>query len=62
MRANKACEIPFDIQELKKVSAEAMDLLKRILDPNPITRPSAKQCLEHPFLYTEKSLKYPLTT
>eukprot|EP00825_Cyclidium_porcatum_P043091 TRINITY_DN603_c0_g1_i10.p1 TRINITY_DN603_c0_g1~~TRINITY_DN603_c0_g1_i10.p1 ORF type:complete len:385 (+),score=86.00 TRINITY_DN603_c0_g1_i10:78-1232(+) len=62
LRANKACEISFDIPELKKVSPEAMDLLKKQLDPNPFTRLTAKQCLEHPFLYTEKSLKYPLTT
>ena len=31
-------------------SREALDILSRMLDPNPHTRPTAAQCLDHPWI------------
>jgi len=31
----------------KKLNRDAIDLLSKLLDPNPITRPSAKESLGH---------------
>ncbi|CAD8194952.1 unnamed protein product [Paramecium octaurelia] len=48
MEQNKLCQVNYqDIQY--KLQKEAVSLLKSMLDPNPKTRFSAAQCLEHPY-------------
>ena len=41
---------------LHDCSMEALDLVTRMLDKNPKNRPSAQQCLEHPWLSSKMSL------
>jgi serine/threonine protein kinase len=36
-----------------KVSEEAKDLITKMLDPNPKTRPTVKECLAHPWFKTQ---------
>lgn len=47
--ANKEAKIDFNIPKLKSAGNDAMTLLKRMLDPNPDTRISAQEALEHCF-------------
>ncbi len=45
---NKKCKVDFDFDKFKiKVSKETMDLLRRMLAPNPDNRISAKDALQH---------------
>ncbi|EAR94233.1 Serine/Threonine kinase domain protein (macronuclear) [Tetrahymena thermophila SB210] len=53
LRANKACEIRYDLPEFEKISNAAKDLLKKMLDARPEHRFSATQCLQHPFLHLD---------
>ncbi|CAD8147896.1 unnamed protein product [Paramecium pentaurelia] len=48
MEQNKQCQINFQEFEFK-IQKEALNLLKVMLDPNPNTRYSAQQCLDHPY-------------
>jgi len=50
LRANKSCEIRFDLPEFSKVSPEANDLLKKMLEAKVSIRISAAEALKHPFL------------
>jgi serine/threonine protein kinase len=49
---NKVLKAQYDFPdpEWTDVSSTAKDFIKRILVPNPGMRPSAKKCLEHPWL------------
>jgi serine/threonine protein kinase len=48
--ANKKAEnVEFPEEDWAQVSPEAIDLVKRMMDPNPITRFNAKQALQHPW-------------
>ncbi|KAJ1269423.1 hypothetical protein BS78_07G210600 [Paspalum vaginatum] len=42
--------IDFGREPWPRVSGNAKDLLRRMLDPDPSTRPTARQVLEHPWL------------
>ncbi|TVU04808.1 hypothetical protein EJB05_47943, partial [Eragrostis curvula] len=42
--------IDFAREPWPRVSANAKDLVRRMLDPDPATRPTARQVLEHPWL------------
>jgi calcium-dependent protein kinase len=42
--------IDFGREPWPRVSATAKDLVRRMLDPNPATRPTARQVLDHPWL------------
>ncbi|WVZ91868.1 hypothetical protein U9M48_037983 [Paspalum notatum var. saurae] len=42
--------IDFAREPWPRVSANAKDLVRRMLDPDPTTRPTARQVLEHPWL------------
>ena len=45
VEANMKCKIDFNFDKKKyKISEEAMDLLQKMLCPNPNKRPSAKEC------------------
>ncbi|EGR27503.1 protein kinase domain protein [Ichthyophthirius multifiliis] len=46
---NKFCQINYDILELKNVSQLALDLLQKMLQPDPNWRISASECLQHSF-------------
>jgi serine/threonine protein kinase len=37
-----------------KISAEAIDFIKRLLDPDPTTRAEVKEALKHKFLLKAK--------
>lgn len=41
----------------KKISQDAKDLIRQLLEHNPIHRPSAKEALDHPFLKKHYSIK-----
>ncbi|CAD8122521.1 unnamed protein product [Paramecium sonneborni] len=48
MKANTKCDI--HLNELEQtVQKEALSLLKSMLEPNPNNRPTASQCLDHPY-------------
>jgi len=49
LNKNKKCIIDFSSKALKKVSASAYDLLKKMLEIDPTKRPSAVDCLSHDF-------------
>ena len=42
--------IDFNREPWPRVSGNAKDLVRRMLDPDPSTRPTARQVLEHPWL------------
>jgi serine/threonine protein kinase len=46
-------EIDWDAPELQPLSAAARDFLERLLQRNPVLRPSAAEALEHPWLAVE---------
>ncbi|CAD8191843.1 unnamed protein product [Paramecium pentaurelia] len=48
MEKNKQCQINFQEFEFK-LQKETLSLLKAMLNPNPKTRYSAQQCLDHPY-------------
>ncbi|CAD8105834.1 unnamed protein product [Paramecium primaurelia] len=52
MKANTQCDIHLDELQLN-VQKEALNLLKLMLEPNPKLRPTASQCLEHPYFYCQ---------
>lgn len=55
VEANMRCKIDFNFDSSKyTISDESLDLLKRMLDPNPDKRPSAVECLDHPIFKSHK--------
>ncbi|CAH8870505.1 unnamed protein product [Trichobilharzia szidati] len=42
--------IPFDIPEFENISDEGKDFIKQTLQADPTKRPSAKECLSHPWI------------
>lgn len=44
--------------DLPFISPKAMDLMKKLLDLDPNTRPSAQEALNHPFLYNDKRCNF----
>ncbi|CAD8145155.1 unnamed protein product [Paramecium pentaurelia] len=50
MKQNREATINFTIKQLQQVPSQAMDLMKRMLEKDPIRRISANDCLKHPFL------------
>lgn len=49
------CKIDFNFDKNKfKISDEALDLLKKMLDPNPDHRPTAVECMQHPVFKSHK--------
>ena len=51
----KKFELDVPFVQIKGISPNAMDLLTRLLDPNPKTRITAKEALKHPILKESKS-------
>ena len=43
------CQIDYGIPELKSVASTALDLLRQMLETDPIKRPSCASALTHPF-------------
>ena len=50
---NKECNIAFDSSLWTQISSEGLDLVKRMLDPNPATRITAKEALSHAWFTLE---------
>ena len=48
LQKNKKCSIDFDVKSLNS-NSPAVDLLKKMLNKDPVKRLSAKQALKHPF-------------
>jgi calcium-dependent protein kinase len=46
-------EIDWDAPELQPLSSSARDFLERLLQRNPVLRPSAAEALEHEWLAVE---------
>uniref|UniRef100_A0A3Q0KQ72 Serine/threonine kinase n=1 Tax=Schistosoma mansoni TaxID=6183 RepID=A0A3Q0KQ72_SCHMA len=42
--------IPFDVPELENISDEGKDFISQLLQADPRKRPSAKECLSHPWI------------
>lgn len=53
VRKNKECKIDFSAIQLSHISAEATDLLKKLLEVDPAFRISAKDALSHPWFTME---------
>jgi len=57
VEANMRCKIDFNFDKNKfKISDDALDLLKKMLDPNPDNRPTAIECLNHPVFKSHKPI------
>lgn len=49
VEANMRCKIDFNFDKNKyKISDQAMDLMKSMLEPNPDKRPKSSECMKHP--------------
>ncbi|CAD8199745.1 unnamed protein product [Paramecium pentaurelia] len=49
LRANKNCEINYNIKQIQQASPKLQELLRKMLQQNPKDRPSAETCLQHPY-------------
>ena len=54
---NKIMETPLDVNPLKErgISDQAIDFLSKMLNTDPASRPSELECLQHPWLASEKA-------
>ena len=52
---NKECKIEYPSKIWSSVSANALDLVKKMTESNPAKRYTALQCLEHPWFQEESS-------
>ncbi|CAB9508138.1 MAP kinase-activated protein kinase 2 (Fragment) [Seminavis robusta] len=50
--ANKAARVDFPDNDWRNVSSEAKDLVKRMMEPDPRRRLSAREVLSHPWIVT----------
>ncbi|CAI2366758.1 unnamed protein product [Moneuplotes crassus] len=53
----KLCDLNFTHKEFSSISENGMELVKMMLDPDPKTRCSAAECLEHPWFTDRNSIK-----
>ncbi|CAD8162532.1 unnamed protein product [Paramecium pentaurelia] len=49
LRANKNCEINYDLKQIQSAPIQLVDLLKKMLCPDPKIRVSSEECLKHPY-------------
>ncbi|CAD8080020.1 unnamed protein product [Paramecium sonneborni] len=49
LRANKNCEINYNIKQIQTAPLQLVDLLKKMLYPEPKARVSSEDCLKHPY-------------
>ncbi len=50
LEENKRCAISFTGDDWRNLSLEARDLVTRMLDRDPLLRPTAKDCLQHAWM------------
>ncbi|CAD8149910.1 unnamed protein product [Paramecium octaurelia] len=49
LRANKNCEINYNLKQIQTAPLQLVDLLKKMLFPEPKGRVSSEDCLKHPY-------------
>ncbi|CAD8061600.1 unnamed protein product [Paramecium primaurelia] len=49
LRANKNCEINYNLKQIQTAPLQLVDLLKKMLYPEPKGRVSSEDCLKHPY-------------
>ncbi|CAD8167777.1 unnamed protein product [Paramecium octaurelia] len=49
LRANKNCEVNYELKQIQTAPLQLVDLLKKMLCPEPKTRVSSEECLKHPY-------------
>ncbi|CAD8069420.1 unnamed protein product [Paramecium primaurelia] len=49
LRANKNCEVNYEIKQIQSAPIQLVDLLKKMLYPDPKIRVSSEECLKHPY-------------
>ncbi|CAD8083883.1 unnamed protein product [Paramecium sonneborni] len=49
LRANKNCEVNYEIKQIQCAPIQLVDLLKKMLYPDAKTRVSSEECLKHPY-------------
>lgn len=61
LKKNKICEIDLEKKEYDNLSMSAKDLLRRMLEKEPLKRISAVEALQHPYFTSTKLKKAPST-
>ena len=54
MRANYLCNMDHVLPNVAKYSKHAIDLLQKLLQPDPQDRPTAEEALDHPWFASEQ--------
>ncbi|EGR29001.1 protein kinase domain protein [Ichthyophthirius multifiliis] len=55
LELNKQCQIKFEGKLYEQINKDSMDLLYKLLEPNPLLRLSATQALKHQFFQNEQT-------
>ena len=56
LKLNKKCDIDYDVDAFRDLSKECLDILSKMLDASPVNRPTAAECLAHPWFTAQKTI------